>query len=129
MSGRRPSAPHGARDSPRLFVSERETPVDPLREWLRATHRPAHARRTAERNAAFFLSELRPGMSLLDIGCGPGSITAGLAARVAPGRTVGIDIDPATLPSAAERAAAGASNLDFRPGNAYDLPFRDGTFD
>ena len=34
---------------------------------------------------------LRPGMRLLDVGCGPGSITAGLAKRVAPGETIGID--------------------------------------
>ena len=38
-----------------------------------------HAKRTAEREAAFFLGELRPGHRLLDVGCGPGSITAGLA--------------------------------------------------
>ncbi|HCV28248.1 MAG TPA: SAM-dependent methyltransferase, partial [Dehalococcoidia bacterium] len=36
-----------------------------------------HARRSAQRNAAYLLPHLKPGMALLDIGCGPGSITAG----------------------------------------------------
>jgi cyclopropane fatty-acyl-phospholipid synthase-like methyltransferase len=48
--------------------------------------RPFHAERTAQSHAAFLLPHLRPGMDLLDLGCGPGSITLGLAAAVAPGK-------------------------------------------
>ena len=43
-----------------------------------------HAKRTAETDAAFFLPSLKAGMRLLDVGCGPGSITVGLALRVEP---------------------------------------------
>lgn len=68
-------------------------------------------------------------MSLLDIGCGPGSITAGLAARVGPGQAVGIDVDPSTLPSAAELSNGQPTNLAFQQGDAYELPFADGTFE
>jgi ubiquinone/menaquinone biosynthesis C-methylase UbiE len=55
-----------------------------------------YASRTAVQQAAFFLPHLRlrPGMSLLGCGCGPGTITTGLAQAVAPGQVVGIDIEP-----------------------------------
>ena len=55
-----------------------------FQRWLRPAHSPAHARRTAVRNAAFLLPHLTPGMRLLDVGCGPGSITIGLAEAIAP---------------------------------------------
>ena len=51
-------------------------------------------RRTAAKEAGFLLSHLSAGMHLLDCGCGPGSITVGLAEAVAPGQVVGIDIEP-----------------------------------
>ena len=49
--------------------------------------------RDADREAAFFLPFLNPGMTLLDAGCGPGSVTRGLAIHTAPGGVVGIDLD------------------------------------
>ena len=45
----------------------------------------AHSRRGAADSAAYLLAHLRTGMDLLDVGCGPASITADLAERVAPG--------------------------------------------
>jgi SAM-dependent methyltransferase len=51
----------------------------------------SHRWRTAENSAAYLLPHLRPGISLLDVGCGPGTITRDLATRLAPGRVVGID--------------------------------------
>jgi len=98
--------------------------------WLRQMHAPAHARRTAERNAAFFLPHIKPGIRLLDIGCGPGSITLGLAARVAPGEAVGVDASEEAIASARRRAEEQASaNARFETADAYALPFDDGTFD
>src|SRR4029078_5394202 len=50
-----------------------------------------HTWRTAENSAGYLLAVLRPGLDLLDVGCGPGTITVDLAARVAPGRVLGLD--------------------------------------
>ena len=66
-------------------------------------------------------------MSVLDIGCGPGSITAGLARAVAPGRCVGLDPDEDSL--AVARAAHSQSNLEFHHGVAEAILFDDGSFD
>ena len=52
------------------------------------------ALRTASQEAAFFLPSLRPGIRVLDLGCGPGSITLGLAEAVDPGEVVGVDLQP-----------------------------------
>ena len=43
-------------------------------------------RRNAETNAAHLLAHLKPGMRLLDLGCGPGTISIGLAKAVDPER-------------------------------------------
>ncbi len=111
------------------------TQVDPQTEqhfeaWLRTQHGGAHARRTAERNAAFLLPHLKPGMRLLDIGCGPGSITLGLARTVAPGEAVGIDRSAESIAAARVLAEAqGCTNIRFETGDCYALPFEDASFD
>ncbi|MGH2355024.1 MAG: methyltransferase domain-containing protein, partial [Chloroflexota bacterium] len=89
-----------------------------------------HASRTAAKEAAFFLPHLRPGMRLLDAGCGPGTITVGLAEAVAPGETVGLDSEASVLEGVRALAAArGVRNLRFETGDASALPFPDGSFD
>ena len=87
-----------------------------------------HARRTAEVEAAFLLPHLKPGMRLLDVGCGPGTITAGLARAVTPGEVVGIDVVPAVLDQARE-ANAMTPNLRFEEGSVYALGYADASFD
>ena len=89
-----------------------------------------HGTRTANNSAAFFLPYLKPGMSLLDCGCGPGTITIGLGEAVAPGRVVGIDLyEPRLEQARALAAERGADNVSFQVASVYELPFEDDTFD
>jgi len=88
------------------------------------------AQRTAQRELAFLLPHLRAGMHVVDCGCGPGSITAGLAEIVAPGPVVGVDLEPRQLEAARALAAQrGVTNLRFEQSSIYDLPFPDASFD
>ncbi len=87
----------------------------------------SHAWRTVENSAAYLVPHLRPGASLLDVGCGPGTITADLAERLAPGSVVGIDAAAAIIDQA--RAANPLDNLRFDVDDCYHLSFSDGSFD
>ena len=92
----------------------------------------SHTWRTAENSAGYLLPHLRPGQSLLDVGCGPGTITADLALLVAPGEVVGLDAAPAVLDQARAHAAglgSGAANLRFEVGDLFSLAYADASFD
>ena len=87
-------------------------------------------RYTAEANAAYLLTHLRPGQRVLDFGCGPGTISVGLAKAVAPGELHGIDMDEQTIGVAkAVVDSQGVNNATFHVGDVTDLPFEDGYFD
>ena len=86
----------------------------------------SHTWRTAENSAGYLLPHLRPGLDLLDVGCGPGTITVDLAARVAPGRVVGIDASADVIEQA---QALGDGRTTFAVGDVYDLDAPDGSFD
>lgn len=88
----------------------------------------SHRWRTAENSAAYILDKLRPGMSILDVGCGPGTLTLDLARRVAPGRVIGVDISGSVL-AEARRNVAEAGNVEIIHGDVLDLDFGDGAFD
>src|SRR6516164_7135292 len=76
--------------------------------------------RTAAGEADFFLPHLRPGMRMLDCGSGPGTITLGLAAAVAPGEVVGVDLQPVQAAAARALAAArGVAGARFLTGDLY----------
>src|SRR5258708_7578061 len=105
-----------------------------MSETYQLGHHPSvvarHERRTAERGGAFFLPFLKPGMRLLDVGCGPGSITSGFAQRVAPGETIGIDASVDVIATAKSLAGVTAArNLSFEVGSIYEPRFAAGTFD
>src|SRR6201986_4889027 len=88
----------------------------------------SHKWRTAENSAAYLLPHLTPDARVLDVGCGPGTITAGLADRVPGGHVTGIDAAEGIVAQA--RAAAGErANLDFAAGDIYALDYPADSFD
>ncbi|MFT4009389.1 MAG: methyltransferase domain-containing protein [Nocardioidaceae bacterium] len=88
----------------------------------------SHRWRTAENSAAYLLPHLTPETRLLDVGAGPGTITADLATRVA--HVTATEIGEAEL--ALSRAAVeerGLSNVEFAVEDVHRLSFADGSFD
>ena len=90
----------------------------------------SHTWRTAENSAGFLLPHLLQGQSVLDVGCGPGTISADLARRVAPGRVTGIDLAPEVI-EVARQSAEGIDGVDlaFQVDDIYQLSFDDSSFD
>jgi SAM-dependent methyltransferase len=90
----------------------------------------SHRWRTVENSAGYLLPHLVPGTDVLDVGCGPGTITIDLALRVAPGRVVGVDrADDVVADAQRAAAAAGVTAIEVRVDDVYALDVPDDTFD
>jgi SAM-dependent methyltransferase len=90
----------------------------------------SHTWRTAENSASYLVPHLRSGQSVLDVGCGPGTITADLALLVAPGEVVGLDAAADVVAQADEHARGlGLANLRFEVGDLFALGYPDASFD
>ncbi|KAJ4367969.1 hypothetical protein N0V86_009810 [Didymella sp. IMI 355093] len=95
-----------------------------------------HISRTVEKDATFLLPYLKPGLRILDIGCGPGSITVGFAKYVPGGSVTGVDLSDDVLSQARdylqgqkEKGDVGA-DVSFEVGDVVKgLNFADGAFD
>ncbi len=79
------------------------------------------ASRTAADRAEYVLRLLRPGMRVLDVGCGPGTITAGFATIAGRGNVLGVDREPGQFPE--------SSKVEFVAGDVYALPVADESVD
>ena len=96
--------------------------VEPVAHLLRSY--------TAEANVPFLLPYVRPGLRVLDFGCGLGSISMGLAKAAAPGEMHGVGENPPNVEEARAHArAAGQDNAVFHVANLMELSFEDGSFD
>lgn len=90
----------------------------------------SHRWRTAQNSAAYLLDHLRRGDQLLDVGCGPATITCDLARLVAPGTVTGLENVAEPLRIAQQTAEEfGLDNVEFERGDVYELPFADDVFD
>ena len=89
-----------------------------------------HSWRTGANSAGYLLPHLRSDMKILDIGCGPGSITIDLARLVPRGHVTGVEYVPDPLEEARALAAAkGVTNISFEIGDIHSLRFEDDAFD
>jgi len=88
----------------------------------------SHSWRTVENSAAYLLPSLHSGLDVLDVGCGPGTITVDFARLVAPGQVVGVDRSSDVLEEA-RRAGGQVSNVRFESGDVYLLEHPDDSFD
>ena len=86
--------------------------------------------RTLENTCPALKKYLKPDMKVLDIGCGPGTITLDVAKMLTRGSVTGMDLNEDALKNARRSAReAGLSNVEFKSGDCYSLEFPDGTFD
>src|SRR5204862_6292470 len=83
---------------------------------------------TVDNAAAYLAPHLTSGISVLDLGCGPGTITADIGRRVAPGRVLGIVASAAVIDEG-RLDAGGGPNVEFSVGDLYALEMDDHTFD
>ncbi len=90
----------------------------------------SHRWRTAENSAGYLLSRIREDAQILDVGCGPGTITLDFARRAKDGGVVGLDRSDAVIGdalAAAERTDL--ANVEFTTGDVYALDYAAETFD
>jgi demethylmenaquinone methyltransferase/2-methoxy-6-polyprenyl-1,4-benzoquinol methylase/phosphoethanolamine N-methyltransferase len=72
---------------------------------------------------------IKPGDSVLDVGCGTGEVSLLAKIRTNEGRTYGIDPAPEMIAVARKKAARKKLDIDFRVGVIEALPFSDGSID
>lgn len=95
-----------------------------------AANLTSHNARTAALHAKYLLPYIQPTSKVLDIGCGPGSITLDFATIAAAGHATGIDYSDSAIEASKQNAVArGIKNCDFKQGDAYHLDAQDGEFD
>ncbi|GAW24998.1 hypothetical protein ANO14919_145960 [Xylariales sp. No.14919] len=89
-----------------------------------------YCRRTAAVNSAYILPLLQTDMRILDVGCGPGTITLDLAAHAPKGSATGVDTSSDAIETARELCKQrGTTNASFSVGDVNKLPFDDNSFD
>jgi SAM-dependent methyltransferase len=111
-------------------MADATTPPPPYLHGHHDSVLRSHRWRTVENSARYLIPHLEAGSKVLDVGCGPGTITVGLARLVGDGRVIGVDAADGVLADArAEAAGRGQANVDFEVGDVRALRFEDGCFD
>ncbi|KAK0631331.1 methyltransferase [Immersiella caudata] len=119
--------------TPRIQTNMTSAPTNYTQGYSKATT-SSHASRTAQSDAVFLLPHLRPTSSILDIGCGPATITIGLAATVPNGSVTAVELTDEILAQARENISSvkptPPTNITLVKADLLaGLPFKDGMFD
>jgi len=111
-------------------IRRRESAIPTYGHGQQAAMLRALSWRTAANSAPHFVGHIQPNMHILDIGCGPGTITVDFAQRVPQGFVTGLDISDDVLQKAsADASKRGITNIKYIKGSALELPFPDASFD
>ncbi|KAI1350237.1 S-adenosyl-L-methionine-dependent methyltransferase [Xylaria sp. FL0043] len=109
---------------------------DNYKQGYSACTTATHEKRTAETNAAFLIPHIKKTDHILDVGCGPGTITTGFVKYAPEGTVIGLDMSLDVLERAKKLASEaavpmeGPGSVQFVQGNVLEeLPYPDDTFD
>lgn len=90
----------------------------------------SHKSRSAAAQADYLIPHVQSTDRILDVGCGPGTITCDFASLASKGHVIGVDYSDHVIEQArSEAKTRGLANVDFQTGTAHELPFNDDTFD
>ena len=117
----------------RLQLAQRNTihPMEASKDVYSHGHHESvlrsHKWRTVANSAEYLKGHLVNGATVLDVGCGPGNLTAGIAELVHPGSVIGIDVASDVIEMA--KAEFASSCIGFEVADIYSLNYPDEQFD
>jgi ubiquinone/menaquinone biosynthesis C-methylase UbiE len=114
-------------DEDQFMKSQMEKMVSSYDSYMRKV---TFGRERALREMTVRLAQVKPGDSVLEVGCGTGTLTLAAKRDVGPaGRVVGIDIIPGMIELSQRKAAQANEEITFQQGSIDGIPFPDDQFD